>query len=76
MEFQGYSPYAKELVIDPRDPMRLFALTNAGLFMSRDGAASWTRLIDYTQERDDFILNSLSINPKKPNLLYLRTNRM
>ena len=35
MEFQGYSPYAKELVIDPRDPMRLFALTNAGLFMSR-----------------------------------------
>jgi hypothetical protein len=71
MEFQGFSPYAKELVVDPRNPMRLFALTGGGLFISRDGAASWTRLIDYTLDTDDFLLHSLSINPKKPNLLYL-----
>jgi photosystem II stability/assembly factor-like uncharacterized protein len=71
MEFQGFSPHAKELVIDPRDPRRLFALTGGGLFMSRDGAASWSRLIDYTLDRNDFLLHSLSINPKKPNLLYL-----
>ena len=51
--------------------MRLFALTDAGLFMSRDGAASWTRLVDYILDRDGFLLHSLSINPKKPNLLYL-----
>jgi photosystem II stability/assembly factor-like uncharacterized protein len=71
LEFQGFSPGTKELVIDPGDPMRLFALTGAGLFMSRDGAASWTHLSHYILDRNDFLLHSLSINPKKSNLLYL-----
>ena len=71
LESQGFSPGVKELVIDPRDPARLFALTSAGLFMSRDGAASWTHLSNDILDRDDFLLHSLSINPKKPNLLYL-----
>lgn len=71
LESLGFSPGTKELVIDPSNPMRLFALTDAGLFMSRDGAASWTHLSNDILDRNDFPLHSLSINPKKPNLLYL-----
>jgi photosystem II stability/assembly factor-like uncharacterized protein len=70
LELNGYKPSLEELVIDPHDPKRLFALTDAGLFMSKDGAASWTRLniesIDAV-----FGVHSLTMNPKKPNLLYV-----
>lgn len=71
LESQGPSPTARELVIDPRDPRRLFALTDVGLFMSRDGAESWTRVNNEVLDRGDFTAHSLTINPKKPNLLYL-----
>lgn len=71
LEFQGFGPAARELVIDPLRPTRMFALTDAGLFMSRDGAASWTRVNNEVLDRDDFTAHSLTINPKKPNLLYL-----
>jgi photosystem II stability/assembly factor-like uncharacterized protein len=71
LEFQGYDPFVRELVIDPRHPRRLFALTDVGLFMTRDGAASWTRLNNEVLDRDPFGAHSLTINPKKPNLLYL-----
>lgn len=71
MEFQGYNPAARELVIDPRHSTRLFALTDVGLFMSRDGAASWTRVNNEALDRADFTAHSLTIDPKKPNLLYL-----
>jgi photosystem II stability/assembly factor-like uncharacterized protein len=71
MEFQGYNPTARELVIDPRHSTRLFALTDVGLFMSRDGAASWTRVNNEVLDRADFTAHSLTIDPKRPNLLYL-----
>lgn len=58
-------------MIAPRDPTRLFTLTDAGLFMSRDGAASWTRVNNQVLDRADFTAHSLTVNPKEPNLLYL-----
>jgi photosystem II stability/assembly factor-like uncharacterized protein len=71
LEFQGRDVFAEQLVIDPKDPTRLFTLTDSGLFMSRNGAASWTRVNNEVLDRDDVRLHSLTINPKKPNLLYL-----
>jgi photosystem II stability/assembly factor-like uncharacterized protein len=59
-----------DLVLQPGNPSRLYAcVLNAGLFVSTDGAASWTMLINAS-----FPMRLL-ISPADPLALYLNTNR-
>jgi photosystem II stability/assembly factor-like uncharacterized protein len=61
-----------DLVIDPQDSGRLYAWTSDGLFISTDQATSWTLLEGAEAFQTAGSLNNLSINPKRPNLLYLK----
>jgi photosystem II stability/assembly factor-like uncharacterized protein len=59
------------IVIDPENPARLYAWTNRGLFMTNDRGTTWTLLeADKTVKAAGYG-NTITINPKKPNLLYL-----
>ncbi len=48
------------LVADRADPRRLYAATNAGVFVSSDGAAHWTAL---NEGLTNFSVRSLVIDP-------------
>lgn len=56
-------PEAKiqELVVDPRDPTRLFVATDKGLYRSADTAASWVRVGEGKIEGDD--VDGLAMDP-------------
>ena len=59
-----------DLVFQPGSPARLYAcVLNAGLFVSTDGAASWTMLIN-----DSFPMRVM-LSPADPQVLYVNTNR-
>jgi len=67
------------LVIDPRDSGVLYAVNQTGLFKSTDGAASWSAagsgLPDHRPDGSQyFALNSLVMDPVKPNTLYVVSN--
>jgi photosystem II stability/assembly factor-like uncharacterized protein len=53
------------LVPDPGDPARVFAGTAAGLFESRDGARSWTRMAGADA---DVQVTSLAFDPSQRRL--------
>lgn len=59
------------IVFDPQDPARLYAWTQSGLFMTTDGATTWTLLEGDKTVKAAGYGNTIVINPKKPNLLYL-----
>ena len=46
--FGGHYSVVKALVIDPRAPRRVFAATQAGLYLSRDRGASWELSLRYS----------------------------
>jgi|GEM_PF-1978803 len=61
------------LVVDPLNPARLFVwVRSGGVFMSEDGADSWT-VIDAgeTLRRSKPGRGTMAIDPKNPNLIYL-----
>ena len=64
-------PFVIDLVIDPQDPARLYAWTVEGLFISTDHATTWTVLEGLEGFKTAGSLIKLTINPKKPNFLYL-----
>ncbi|HEY1251975.1 MAG TPA: hypothetical protein VGH97_12355 [Thermoanaerobaculia bacterium] len=70
--FAGRSPRTKSvsperavstLVLDPTDPRTLYAGTGSGLFRSRDGGDSWTKV-------STMAVGALAIAPSSPNVLY------
>jgi photosystem II stability/assembly factor-like uncharacterized protein len=69
----NHGPFGGEindLVLQPGNPSRLYACVHeAGLFVSTDGGASWSMLVD-----EGFPMRLL-ISPVDPQVLYLNTNR-
>jgi photosystem II stability/assembly factor-like uncharacterized protein len=59
------------VVIDPENPAQLYAWTRSGLFMTNDRGNTWTLLEGDKTVRAAGYGNTIAINPKKPNLLYL-----
>jgi photosystem II stability/assembly factor-like uncharacterized protein len=59
------------IVIDPQNPSRLYAWTKEGLFMSGDGALTWSPLENEKTRQAAGFGTAIAINPKKPNRLYL-----
>ncbi|MFM8552114.1 MAG: WD40/YVTN/BNR-like repeat-containing protein [Nitrospiraceae bacterium] len=55
------------IVIDPRNPDRVYAGTNNGLFVSADRADTWTRI---GQSLADQYISSLTIDSTNPSVLY------
>jgi photosystem II stability/assembly factor-like uncharacterized protein len=54
--------------VDPKDPKIMFAAMRDGLFKSTDAGASWKSVGNDLKN-----LAAVTINPKKPNEIYLST---
>ena len=69
----GLSGAFIDMVIDPETPSRLYVWTSQGLYISEDRGTTWALLEnDKTVKAFDILGdNTLTINPKTPNFLYL-----
>jgi photosystem II stability/assembly factor-like uncharacterized protein len=63
---QSGHPICSQLVMDPADPNVLYAATDVGLFVSRDGAATWTQAEAFGDRYLD-----LTVDPGPPSAVYV-----
>lgn len=62
---------ARTLTYDPSNPDRIYLGTSAGeMFLSVDGGVTWSRFAHFG-DADDYVLDSVAVNPKNPNVIYV-----
>jgi len=55
-----------DIIVDPDDPNRVFAMASGKLFRSDDGGANWTQISSFSG-------NDLLLDPDNPQVLYIGT---
>jgi photosystem II stability/assembly factor-like uncharacterized protein len=63
-DLSDFYPSVRCLVIDPRDFLRIYAGTDAGVFRSTDGGERWVEVVHYGR------IGSIAINPLETSVLY------
>jgi photosystem II stability/assembly factor-like uncharacterized protein len=59
-----------KLIIDPRDPNKLYVTGGAGLYVTFDGGAHWERWTSPDWEKDVYP-DALVLRPRQPDLMFL-----
>jgi uncharacterized repeat protein (TIGR01451 family) len=67
--FTGH--HVAQVAIDPHNSSREFAATDAGLFVTINAGASWTKPTDPTYAAVDGNITSVAINPATPTIVYI-----
>ena len=62
------------LGVDPTDPRRVAATTAAGLWLSKDGGASWLRVPTAAPVRETAYFTSVALSPHDPDVLLIGTS--